>query len=77
MATFDITTVIDGVPYRVTAEPYDFNTEKRFKVNYDNKEYVFAYNSDIGRYAAIEDEAVNIPVSLEAFVAEKLENYRE
>jgi len=77
MAKFDLTTVIDGVPYNVSAEPYDFNAEKRFKVNYDNQEYIFAYNSDIGRYAAIEDEGVNIPVALEAFVAEKLENYKE
>ncbi|HTM65335.1 MAG TPA: hypothetical protein VL093_03385 [Flavipsychrobacter sp.] len=70
----DITTVIDGIPFNVKAEPYEFNTEKRFKVSYDGKEYIFAYNSDIGRYAAIGDEAVDIPDNLESFVAEKLEN---
>jgi hypothetical protein len=71
----DITTVIDGIPFNVKAEPYDFNTEKRFKVSYDGKEYIFAYNSDIGRYAAIGDEAVDIPDNLESFLAERLENY--
>jgi hypothetical protein len=70
----DITTVIDGIPFNVKAEPYEFNTEKRFKVSYDGKEYIFAYNSDMGRYAAIGDEAVDIPDNLESFVAEKLEN---
>lgn len=70
----DITTVIDGIPFNVKAEPYEFNTEKRFKVSYDGKEYIFAYNSDMGRYAAIGDEAVDIPDNLESFLAEKLEN---
>jgi hypothetical protein len=76
MGVFDVTTVVDGVPYRVQAEPYDFNTEKRFKVSYDGKEYIFAYDSSMGRYAALGDEAVDIPDNLEAVVAERLENYR-
>ena len=76
MSVFDVTTVIDGVPYRVKAEPFDFNTEKRFKVRQDGKEFIFVYDSTIGRYAAIGDEAIDIPDALEAVVAEKLENYR-
>lgn len=76
MNAFDVTTVIDGVPYRVKAEPFEFNTEKRFKVSYDGKEYIFAYDSSMGRYAAIGDEAVDIPDNLEAVLAECLENYR-
>ncbi len=77
MQTFDVTTVIDGVPYSVKATPFDFNNEKRFKVNYGDKEYIFAFNSDIGRYAAIGTEAIDIPVPLEAYVAERLENYQK
>ena len=75
MAAFDVTAVIDGVPFNVKAEPYDFNAEKHFKVNYDGKEYVFAYDSSMGRDAAIGDEAINIPDNLESVVAERLENY--
>ena len=77
MAAFDVTAVIDGVPFNVKAEPYDFNAEKRFKVNYDGKEYVFAYDSSIGRYAAIGDEAIDIPDNLETLLAERLENYKQ
>jgi len=76
MAAFDVTTVLDGVPYRVTAEPFDFNSEKRFKVNYDGKEYIFAYDSSMGRYASLGTEAIDIPDNLESMLAERLENYR-
>jgi hypothetical protein len=76
MAAFDVTAVIDGVPYNVKAEPYDFNAEKRFKINYNNREYIFAYDSSMGRYAALGDESVDIPDNLEALVAERLENYK-
>jgi len=74
MTSFDLTTVIDGVPYNVKAEPYDYNTEKRFKVSYDGREFIFAYDSNIGRYSAIGDDAADIPDSLGDYVAEKLEN---
>ena len=76
MAAFDVTAVIDGVPYNVKAEPYDYNAEKRFKINYNGNEYIFAYDSSMGRYAALGDEAVDIPDNLEALVAERLENYK-
>ncbi len=76
MAGLDLTTVIDGVPYSVKARPYDFNNEKRFQVSYDGKEYIFAYDSSMGRYAALGDEAVDIPDNLEAVLAERLENYK-
>jgi hypothetical protein len=76
MAAFDVTAVIDGVPFNVKAEPYDYNNEKRFKVDYDGKEFIFAYDSSMGRYAAIGDDAVNIPDNLESVLAERLENFR-
>jgi len=76
MSNWDITTVIDGVPFNARIESFDFNTEKRFKVNYDGKEFIFAYDSTLGRYAAIGDESVDIPDNLEAVLAEKLEHFR-
>lgn len=72
----DFTFVIDGVPYSVKAEPFDFNNEKRFKVNYDGNEYIFAYDSSMGRYASLGTESVDIPDTLESELAERLENYR-
>lgn len=76
MAIMDLTTVIDGVPFTIKAEDFDFNSEKRFRVSYDGKDYVFAYDSELGRYAAIGDEAINIPDNLEAVLSEKLENFK-
>ena len=77
MSAFDVTAVIDGVPYNVKAEPFDFNTEKRFRVNYGGREYIFAFDSSIGKYAALGDDSIDLPVNLEELVAEKLESYRD
>ncbi len=76
MGSFDVMSVIDGVPYKVRVTPFDFNNEKRFRVAYGDGEYVFAYDSGMGKYAAIGDEAVAIPDSLETELAERLENYK-
>ena len=77
MSVFDVTAVIDGVPYNVKAEPFHFNTEKRFRVSYGGKDYIFAYDSNVGKYTAIGDDSIDLPVNLEELVAERLENYRE
>jgi hypothetical protein len=76
MAAVDFNMVIDGVPYEVKAEPFNFNTEKRYKVDYAGVEYIFAYDSEIGKYASIDSDATNFPDVLELAVAEKLENLR-
>ena len=75
MSTIELSTVIDGVPYYVKAEPFDFNTETRYKVQYGGKEYIFAFDATIRQYAALGDEASDIPDNLEIFVAEKLDSY--
>jgi hypothetical protein len=67
--------VIDGVPYLVKATPYEFNTETRFLVSYNGSdEYVFVWDSALGRLAAIGDTAVDIPDNLEKAIAEKLQS---
>lgn len=76
MAALDLTLVLDGVPYSVKAKPFDFNNEKRFVVDYDGNEYIFAYDSSMGRYASMGDDSIAIPDTLETLVAEKLENFR-
>ena len=76
MNAMDLTFLIDGVPYQVKAEPFDFNNEKRFKVQYDGNEYIFAYDSTMGKYTSIGDDSIAIPDTLENDLAERLENFR-
>jgi hypothetical protein len=73
MNTQNIELVLDGVPYRVQATPFEFNTETRFRVSYNGNEYIFTWDSSLGRLAAIGDEAVDLPDNLEVAVAEKLQ----
>lgn len=72
----DLALRIDGVPYQVKATPFDFNNEKRFKVQYDGNEYIFAFDSTIGHYASLDDDDTAIPDSLETAIAERLENFK-
>lgn len=68
---FEIT--IDGVPYVVTASPFQFNTETRYRVNYNGNEHIFTWDSEIGRLAPINDDASDIPIVLEEEIAKRLE----
>jgi hypothetical protein len=70
--TFEL--IVDGLPVMVKATPYDFNGETRFLVSYNgSEEYVFTRDSSLGRLAAIGDEAVGIPDTVEEAIAEKLQ----
>ena len=61
---------IDGVPYIVKASPFDFNGETRFNVSYNgSEEYIFTWDSSLGRLAAIGDESVQIPDNLEVEIS--------
>lgn len=68
---FEIT--IDGVPYVVTASPFQFNTETRYRVSYNGNEHIFTWDSEIGRLAPIDDDASDIPIVLEEEIAKRLE----
>ncbi len=66
--------VVDGNPYDVTAKPYSFNDETRFYVSYNGSDqYIFALDSDLKRFAAIEKEAVEIPEDVEEAIAARLQ----
>lgn len=66
--------LVDNVPYRVMVEPFEFNTETRFKVTYNgNQEHIFTWDSSIGRLAAIDDDSSNLPDNLERAIAERLQ----
>lgn len=66
--------VVDGNPYDVTAKPYSFNDETRFYVSYNGSDqYIFALDSDLKRFAAIEKEAVEMPEDVEEAIAARLQ----
>ena len=68
---------VSGVPYRVDVSPFDFNTEKRFKVRYNGgEEHIFTWDSNLGRLAPIDDEASTMPDDLEREIASRFERGR-
>jgi len=65
--------LLNSVPYVVKASPYEFNTETRFSVSYnDSEEFIFAYDAAAARYVAIGDETSTIPDDVEVAIADKL-----
>ena len=72
-SSFEI--LVDGVPYMVKATPFEFNTETRFKVSYNNEdEHIFTWDSRIGRLAPIDDDAARMPDNLEEAIAARLQS---
>lgn len=72
MAATTLNLVVDGVPYIIQADPFLFNEEARFRVTYNGGEFIFAWDEDLLRFAAIGDEAATIPEGLERAVSDKL-----
>jgi hypothetical protein len=67
--------LLNGVPYFVKAEPFQFNEETRFKVSYNSgAEHIFTWDSSLGRLAAIDEDAIQIPDELETAIAGKLQS---
>ena len=65
---------VDGVPYEVKVEPYEYNTETRYKISYgDSPEYIFTWDSELGRLAAIDDDSSTLPDDVEVAIAERLQ----
>lgn len=66
--------LLNGVPYFVKAVPFEYNTETRFKVSYnEGDEHIFTWDSSLGRLTAIDDDAGTIPDDLESAIAGKLQ----
>jgi hypothetical protein len=73
MTTQKFEMIVDGAPYLVKATPFDFNQEKRFTVSYNGSdEYVFVFDTSVGRYVALGEDAAVLPSRLEIEIAEKL-----
>ncbi|HEU4471044.1 MAG TPA: hypothetical protein VFR58_08175 [Flavisolibacter sp.] len=66
--------LLDGVPYSVTASPFEFNAETRYRVLYNGNEHIFTWDSSLGRLAPIDDDAGIIPDNLEEAIAQRLQS---
>jgi hypothetical protein len=69
--------VVDDVPYSFTASPFTFNTETRYRVQYNGEEHIFTWDSSLGRLASINDEASTLPDGLEQAISRHLESSRQ
>ena len=66
--------LLNGVPYFVKATPFEYNTETRYKVRYnEGEEHIFTWDSSLGRLTVIDDDAGIIPDELENAIAGKLQ----
>ena len=71
--SFDL--LVDKIPYNVKVVPFEFNTETRFKVQYNGgDEHIFTWDSSLGRLAPIDDDAATMPDDLEAAIAQRLQS---
>lgn len=73
MSVTTLNLLVDNTPYIVTAEPFVFNEEERFRITYNGSpSYIFAWDEEILRFAAMGDEASTIPDNLEQAIAREL-----
>ena len=63
---------VDGVPYSITASPFQFNQETRYNVRYNGNEYIFSWDPGMGRLAPMDADAADIPDNLEVVIAQRL-----
>ena len=69
--------LVGGVPYFVNAVPFDFNTETRYRVRFNQSdEHIFTWDSSLGRMTAIDDDAGTIPDDVERAIATRLQSAR-
>ena len=67
--------LVDDVPYFIKATSFSFNEEKRFYISVnDGTDHVFAWDSQVGRYRAIDDSASILPDALETEISGHLQS---
>lgn len=65
---------VQGIPYEVNIQPFDFNNEKRFHVSYNGgPRDTFVWDSDVKRLRAIDDDASTLPDGLELAISTKIQ----
>jgi hypothetical protein len=67
--------VSNGLPYMVQVVPFQFNNQKRFRITYnDGDENIFAWDSELKRLRAIDEDAATFPDDLGLAISRKLES---
>jgi hypothetical protein len=69
----DFNLAVDGAPFVVRAEAYKFNDELQYNVSINGGPNVlFSFDSELGRYAARGDEAIDVPDNVEMEIGNRL-----
>src|SRR5690242_9189751 len=68
---------VDDVPYVVEAQSFMFNDEERYNIRVNGgEEHVFTWDTQIRRFRSLDDEASNLPETVEEAISKKLESGR-
>jgi len=69
----DFNLAVDGTPYVIKATPGHFNNNIQYTVTInDGAEIVFVFDPQLGRYAPVGDDAVDVSDSLEIEIGSRL-----
>jgi hypothetical protein len=75
LSTFDLN--VDDVPYVVEAQGFTFNDEERYNIRLNGGEqHVFTWDPQVRRFRSLDDDASNIPETVEEAISRKLESGR-
>lgn len=71
--SFFLEMMVDGVPYEVRGQVFDFNDEKRVRVNINGgDEHIYAWDPDTVGLRALDDGSAVLPDSLEKEISDHL-----
>jgi hypothetical protein len=74
-ATKTLAMVVDEIPYEVKIEPFTFNEERRYYVGVNGgSDHVFTWDTEASAWRAIDDNAAELPDSIEQAISLKLQS---
>ena len=74
--TVNFNFALDGAPYVIKAAPCYFNSDLQYKVSINGgDEVLFTFDANLGRYAPVGDDAIDITDSLEIAIGTKLNGH--
>lgn len=64
---------VQGIPYEVKINPFDFNSQKRFHVSYNGGPVdTFVWDTEMERFRSIDEDASILPDGLELEISNKI-----
>lgn len=73
--TFNLS--VDNVPYVVETEPFSFNEEQRYYIRVNGgTDHVFVWDAQLRQFRSLDDDAAELPNTLEEEISRKLANGR-